>query len=457
MSSPTAELPPDLAGRLLRFPELEFVRPGLWLLGAGPVQAELDRRAGLEEPSPRPLWLRLDASEEPPEGEAFQDLSLPPGVGFRPLSAEDAPPAEAAATLVVPGDLVSAEVAIVYRPMAALPEEEPTLGLPATGSRVRLGEAAPGILEPSPRLRCRVRDPHGEWTIEVVADPSRPGEALALCPLCDEPADRWYPCAEHGPHCNAHRKVCRSCRRGECAACFRTTCGTCGNPLCPACATPPCSCGDHGSCTSHRAVCSECHGSHCTACGGGTCSVGETGLCVRCAGTCTACGKTVRTRLLSPCFTCGTLVCPNCSDPCHLDGRTMCPVHQAHCGECERAVCEGHREACRSCGRPHCRNHLGTCPTCARPACSACLKGGACQHCRSLKPVDEAVRARFTALAEGQPWARPSGLRGAPSPAGWLFAVGVGLQEFRVATDPEVTRVESVHRRALLQRLLGRG
>lgn len=456
------ELPPELAGRLLRFPALEFVHPGLWRLEAGPLQVELDRLAGVEDPGERPLWLRLDPAGEVAAGEACLDVALPPEVRFLPLP-EEPPLPEAAASLVVPGELVEATPVLVYRP---LPPEAPgpedsgdpgTTSLPVPGSRV-LGTPEDGTrLLPSPRLRCRVRDAHGVWTLDVVPDPSRTAEALALCPLCDEPADRWYSCAEHGPHCSSHRKVCRSCRRGECAACFRTTCGTCGNALCPACGTPPCCCGDHGSCPSHRAVCSECHGTHCTACGGGTCAVGETDLCSQCSGTCSACGSTVRHRLLTPCFTCGARVCPNCSDNCHLDGRALCPAHGATCGECGRSLCEAHREACRSCGRDHCRTHLSTCPTCGRPTCSACRPGGACRQCRSVGAVDPSLRGRVEALASGQPWAGFSGFRGAEGSAGWLFALGVGLQEFRVSTDLELTRVESVHRRTLLQRVLGRG
>lgn len=453
MSTPFLELPPDLAGRLLRFSELEFVRPGLWRLGEGELILDLERLAGRDEAVAGPLWLRLDGDEEAPEGSSVRDVSLPPEVRFRAPSGE--PPAEAAAALVVPGELVSAETLVLYRPALEEPETE-TAPLPVPGARVRLGEAEGlGLLEASPRLRCIVRDEHGTWPVEVVADPERPGEALALCPCCDTPADRWYRCARHGPHCSRHRKVCRSCRRGECAACFTLTCGECQNPLCPACAQP-CSCADHGACTAHRATCSECHGVHCTACGGGTCSVGETTLCVKCAGACSACGETVRTRLLTACHTCGVGVCPNCSEPCHLDGRTMCPAHHASCGECGKTVCEGHRETCLSCGGAHCRGHVATCPTCTRTACAACLKLGSCKQCRGLKPLEDELEARVERLSQGQPWASYSSVRACHAPAGWLLAFSVGLAEFRVGTDAGFTRVESVHRRGWMQRVLGR-
>ncbi len=453
MSSPTMELSPELAGRLLRFPDLDFHAPDLWRLGPGELQAELEGLAEGESSPAHSLWLRLDPAAEPP-GLPVRDISLPEGVGFLPPAQEA--PSESSAVLVLPGDLLSAEPVLLYLPAPEGWEGVP--GLPEAGARIRAFPEDPlGVLAGSARLRCRVRDAHGEWTLEVMADPSGSGQPLALCPLCDRPADRWYHCAEHGPHCSAHRKVCRSCRRGECAACFNQTCGTCQTPLCPSCAEPPCCCGEHGSCQAHRAVCSECHGTCCTACSGGLCSVGETGLCARCAGICQACGQTVRTRLLTPCHVCSTLVCPNCSDGCHLDGRIMCPTHQGICGECGRGICPAHREVCHSCGIPHCRNHLGTCPVCARPACSACCPAGACRQCRSLAPVEDSVRERLTLLGEGKPWGRFTRLRGASGPAGWLFAVGLGLQEFRVSTDVGLERVESVHRRTWLGRMLRRG
>lgn len=456
MSTPFLELPSDLAGRLLRFSELEFVSPGLWRLDDGELILDLERLAGRDEGVSGPLWLRLDGAEEPPEGSAVQDVSLPPEVRFRAPSGDA--PLEGAAAMVVPGDLVSAESVVLYRPASDEVEgqAEPE-SLPLPGARVRLLESEDlGLLEASPRLRCQVRDEHGTWSIEVIADPERPEGALALCPRCDSPADRWYRCAAHGPHCSAHRKVCRSCRRGECAACFSLSCGECGNPLCPACAQP-CACGDHGACTAHRSTCSECHGVHCTACSGGTCGVGETALCTKCAGACSACGQTVRTRLLTPCFTCGTGVCPDCSEPCHLDGRAMCPAHLAACGECGRTVCEGHRDTCLSCGGAHCRGHVSACPTCTRTACAACLGPGSCRQCRTLKPLEEDLDARVDRLSEGQPWSSYSGARASRAPAGWLLSFQVGLAEFRVGTDAEFTRVDSVHRRGWVQRILGRG
>lgn len=455
MSKPFLELPPDLAGRLLRFSELEFVRPGLWRVAEGELSLDLERLAGRDEAVPGPLWLRLDGAEEPPQGCDVRDISLPPEVRFRAPAGEA--PLEAVASLVVPGDLVAAEAVVLYRPAGADIEVGDADALPLPGARVRLLESEGlGLLEGSPRLRCQVRDEHGTWGVEVVADPERPGEALALCPLCDSPADRWYRCAHHGPHCSAHRKVCRSCRRGECAACFSLSCGDCGNPLCPACAQP-CSCGDHGACTAHRSTCSECHGVHCTACAGGTCCVGETPLCQKCAGACTACGRTVRTRLLTACFTCGTEVCPNCSEPCHLDGRAMCPAHHAACGECGKTVCEGHREICLSCGGAHCRGHVSTCATCARTSCAACLKPGSCKQCRALKPLEEELEPRVERLGQGQPWSSYSSARAARGPSGWLLSLHVGLTDYRVGTDAEFTRVESVHRRGWVQRVLGRG
>lgn len=454
MPSPPTELSPDLAGRLLRFPDLEFLSPGLWRLGPGDLQIELEA-APEGTPAPdHPLWLRLEPATEAP-GFPVLDVSLPDGYGFLPPQQEV--PSEAAAALVLPGELLATEPVLVYSPAPEGVEGAPELPVP--GARVRIAsEDFSGLLQGSARLRCQVRDAHGQWTLDVVADPSGSGQPLALCPICDRPADRWYHCAEHGPHCSAHRKVCRSCRRGECAACFHhLSCGTCGSPLCPSCAEPACCCGEHGSCLSHREVCSECHGTHCTACGGGVCAVGETGLCVRCAGVCQACGQTVRNRLLTPCHVCSILVCPTCSDTCHLDGRVMCPTHQGICGECGRSLCPAHRQVCHSCGIPHCRNHLGTCPVCSRPACQACCQAGACRQCRSLAPVDESARERLQLLGEGQPWGRFSRLRGASGPAGWLFSLGVGLQEYRVSTDADLSRVESVHRRPWLGRMLGRG
>ncbi len=453
MPSPILELSPELVGRLLRFPDLDFVRPGLWRLGAGPVQVEIDGLAGLEAPQPRTLWLRLDP-QETPLGDPFWDVSLPEDQGFLPPLLE--PPSEAAAALVVPGELAGAQPVVVY--LQAPEGCEGIAGLPTSGARVRLAEVeSTGLLAGSNRLVCQVRDQHGEWPIEVVTDPCGSGEPLALCPLCDQPADRWYHCAQHGPHCSAHRKVCRSCRRGDCALCFSIRCGTCDAPLCPNCAVPACACGDHGSCTSHRAVCSECHGSHCTACSGGTCAVGETPLCARCAGTCEVCGRTVRTRLIQACVACSTRVCPDCSDSCHLDGRILCPAHQATCGECGVALCPGHRETCQCCGSAQCRGHLGQCPTCARPTCPTCRQSGSCRQCRSLQTVAGDIKQRLRELGKGRPWAGFSRIRGASGPHGWLFALGVGLQEFRVGTDSGLTCVPSEHRRSLLGRVLGRG
>lgn len=452
MPSPITELSFDLAGRLLRFPDLEFHSAGIWRLGPGDLQREL---RGFPEGAPAPespLWLRLEPGAEAP-GLPVLDISLPDGFGFLPPPQEV--PSEASAALVLPGELLGSEPILIYSPAPEGMEGTPQL--PQPGSRVRIAaDEFSGLLLGSSRLRCQVRDDHGPWTIDVVADPSGSGQPLALCPLCDSPADRWYHCSEHGPHCSAHRKVCRSCRRGECAACFRLSCGTCGSLLCPSCAEPVCCCGEHGSCVSHREVCSECHGTHCTACSGGTCAIGETGLCARCTGVCQACGQTVRTRLLTPCYVCSSLVCPKCSDTCHLDGRVMCPPHQGICGECGRSLCPAHRQACNSCGTPHCRNHLRTCPICSRPVCRACCPAGACRQCRSLAPVDESIRERLQLLGEGQPWGRFTRLRGASGPAGWLFALGVGLAEYRLSTDADLNHVESVHRRPWLGRMLGR-
>ncbi len=453
MSSSPLELSPEQLGRLLRFPDLDFVEPGLWRLKPGSIQTEMDSLAGVEVPEPRELWLRLEAATAPPEAPSWE-VRLPAGSGFLAPALE--PPSQADAALVVPGELVGAEPMLVY---LEAPEGSPgEVDLPESGARVRLSEAGTsGLLMGSRRLLCQVRDQHGQWPVEVLTDPSGSGEPLALCPLCDHPADRWYSCARHGPHCSAHRKVCRSCMRGECALCFHTRCGTCEAPLCPDCAVPACSCGDHGSCLAHRDVCSECQGSFCKACSGGTCAIGETPLCRSCAGTCSACGRTVRTRLIQACVVCAAQVCPDCSDACFLDGRILCPAHQATCGECSRALCPTHAEICQCCGAAQCRGHLERCPICSRPTCPSCRKSGACRQCRSLQGVGQEERQRLRGLGQGRPWGGSARIRGASGPHGWLFALGVGLHEFRVATDPEVTQVRSEHRRPLLGRVLGRG
>jgi len=440
-------------GRLLRFPDLDLVEPGLWRLKPGTAQQEIDGLAGVENPEAREIWLRLQAAPAPPDVPSWE-IRLPPGVGFLPASLDA--PSEADAALVVPGTLVEAHPVLIYSP--AREDTQEVGGLPEPGARVRIPEGnAPGLLAGSHRLVCRVRDQHGEWTLEVLADPSGTGEPLALCPLCDRPADRWYSCAEHGPHCSAHRKVCRSCMRGECALCFHLQCGACNALLCPGCAVPVCCCGEHGSCVAHREVCSECQGSFCKACSGGICAIGETPLCIRCAGTCASCGRTVRNRLIQACVVCSAQVCPECSDACFLDGRILCPVHQATCGECGRALCPTHAETCQCCGAAQCRGHLERCPVCRRPACPSCRKGGACRQCRSMQGVSPEERQLLRRLGEGRPWGGFSRIRGASGPYGWLFALGVGFHEFRVATDPGLTEVRSEHRRPLLGRVLGRG
>jgi hypothetical protein len=165
------------------------------------------------------------------------------------------------------------------------------------------------------------------------------------------------------PSCGATPLELVVCRHDHiaCGACG-TTCTVCADDFCRQHGLAGCHIDQKPACDAHSKVCSTCRRSYCTA-HETTCSEGGHLACIACVSACGVCGRSVcATHSFQSDITAprgARRLCRDCMVYC--EGGTNEPVGKdevARCASCDKSVCAHHQAICAIDRRVHCSKHL---------------------------------------------------------------------------------------------------